>query len=697
MGYHISMEMLLLYGIRGGVILVLLMPLLVTGDTLFPFIVGKAVYSRALIEIVFGLWVALAYRYPSHRLPRSWILIAFGIYLGVAALAGVFGVSTQRSLWSTYERMQGVIDLAHWFALAVVLISVFRPLSHWRALLNINLGVSLVLALLGLAQHYDVSIPGFGFLDPTERLDITLGNPTYVGSYMMVNLLIALGFLSQSYQNRAERRVSPPSTRRRRRRRRQRVTRDWRPFWWRVFWITVIGLDFWTLWQTGSRGALIALVSGLMVFVFLYLIWGTSKTGKRLGYTFVGVVVGLGLLIGFGGNTAIYERVAESNVMFRQFGKIGLTEKSIKGRWTSLSAGFEGFAARPALGWGPENYMIAWGRYFDSASGVTERFDQAHNKLVEEMTTKGIIGLLSYLAVWGLMVKVLHRRIKEGNPDQQLLTMSVGAALTGYFVQNLFLFDTPATFLQFIILLGFIASVEVTSAESEVEPSISRAEPTPANSDGGRAAWLDKLRTLGDANLVGRAKTPRYVFTAALALGFLAIYSSLAIFLIINYKTYDAAQAVVRAANPSIEWDESLGLFDRSINSFRPLANYPRLLMFNKLSGAFGELAMGQNKNALTVGQAREALAMAEVEARRAINTEPQGWRMYVGLGYLYQNVALLEPANLDTSVYLEKSRSYVDKAAELAPDTLEVGHLLERQQATEVRYQKLQKEAASE
>ena len=67
------MERALLLGIRSGVFL-LLMPLLVTGDTIFPFVVGKAPYSRALIEIVFGLWLVLALISPSHRPPRSLLL-----------------------------------------------------------------------------------------------------------------------------------------------------------------------------------------------------------------------------------------------------------------------------------------------------------------------------------------------------------------------------------------------------------------------------------------------------------------------------------------------------------------------------------------------------------------------------------------------------------------------------------------------
>ena len=205
-----SVDKALLYSVWTGLFLLLLMPLVITPGTIFPYIVGKAIYARVVIEVTFGLWLVLAYRDSSFRPPRSRLLLMFAAYLGVSLLMGFFGVSLQRSLWSTYERMQGVIDLAHWFALTVALTSVFRSLQGWRYLLNFNLGVSLAMSLLGMAQRYEVrTIPFYHFLQTSDRLDITLGNPTFVGAYMLVNVLIGLGLLIDSFQNRPELTPSP--------------------------------------------------------------------------------------------------------------------------------------------------------------------------------------------------------------------------------------------------------------------------------------------------------------------------------------------------------------------------------------------------------------------------------------------------------------------------------------------------------
>ena len=241
-----GLEVSLVLGIRTAVFLVVLTPLIVTTSTFFPFIVGKAVFARTFIEIAFGLWLVLAFAYPRYRPRRSWLVLGFGVYLIVAILASIAGVSLQRSLWSTYERMQGVFDLAHWFVLVLVVTSVYRTAADWRMLLNFNLGVSVVMALLGVAQRFDAwTLPFYGFLENDIRIDITLGNPTFVGAYMLVNVLIALGFMARSLRTDTEPEPARGgSTRAERRRRRERAAEGGiSPIvLWQVFWTLCVGI-----------------------------------------------------------------------------------------------------------------------------------------------------------------------------------------------------------------------------------------------------------------------------------------------------------------------------------------------------------------------------------------------------------------------------------------------------------------------
>ena len=626
--------------------LVLLMPLLVLSggfETFFPFIVGKALYGRAMIEIVFALWLILIYRHPEHRPGWSRVLVAFAIYVLIAVLAGALGVSWQRSLWSTYERMQGIVDLSHWLAFVVVVASAFRSWAHWRYLLNFNLAVSLVVGILGLAQYFDANVPGYRFLHGAPRLDITLGNATFVGAFMLVNILVALGFLARSFVGEPSPQATRPAERRRRRRRARGGHQVSAVVYWRAFWIVVIGLDFAMLWLGATRGGLLGLAAGLAAAAVGYGLLGKLPRVRRVALSGFGLLVVLALLYGITASTGALERVGSSNLTLRRIATVGPEDLSIKGRITSLSAGLQGFLDRPILGWGPENYGVAWARYFDAQAGITETFDQAHNKPVEELTTKGILGFLSYAAIWVVMGMVVVRRFREHDPGQQLFTLFIGAALAGYFVQNLFLFDTPATGLQFYLVMGYVVYLELAGREYEVEPAGERRRATEARVE---SPWKKPLPAYGLVALVIVAATGVYFGWRA------------------NYETFSAARETARTYNSSITWEQRFEYFRGAIDGFQPLANYPRQLLLDQVAA---------NWNGLTEDQASQALEMARGEALKIFESEPQGWRGPVKLTNMYLAAAGSHPELLPAAkFYLAQSRL-------VAPGTLEVA-LLKRE-----------------
>lgn len=633
-------------------------------DTFFPYVVGKALYARTLIEVAFGLWVVLALRYPSFRTPRSWLLVIFGAYLLIALLAASFGVSQQRSLWSTYERMTGVVDLAHWFIYVVVLVSVFRSWAHWRALLNINLGIGFFLGLLGLTQYFGIKV--LGFLSAAERLDITLGNATYVGTYMLVNVLIALAFLGRSLARPdGATAASPVSVQARKRRRRTRRRTDSgievsSETLWRAFWIAATLLSVWMLFLSGSRGALGGLVVGLLASATGYIIWGQERRVRHLSLALIGVALFLVLLVALGRNTAAFDRIAGSNPMLSRIALLGANDASLRGRYNSAVLGLRGFAARPILGWGPENFAIAYDRYLTTdivAQSVTS-YDQAHNKLIEELTTKGVLGFSGYVAIWIYMLWAISRRVRWQSPQDQVFTLLIGGALAGYFAQNLFLFDTPGTVVQFVLLLGYVAYLESAAKPRAIlETGAVRPGSLPASA--GRPPYLQSGASLAIA-----------LVSIGVIVG-LAIYS-------INYAPYKGSRTIlsaIRRSTPdySITWGERLDLFDKTIRAFPPLANYPRIVMFNSVTNNWGNL---------TGEEAAAALRAADREGRDGISSEPQEWRVYVGWAALYQRAAPID------SAFAEKARELVDEAVKLAPARIEVQRSLVLQHIVEGDYE---------
>ena len=177
--------------LRGGLIVLLLMPLVITPKTLALFLLGKALYARALIEIITALWIfGLLWKFAP-RPPRSWVLLAFAAYVIIATVSAFWGVSFTRSIWSTYGRMTGVWDLFHWLLLVVAATAVIGSLKDWRTIINCNLGVALFLSLLALAQAAGLSAQC--------RVAAALGHPSYLAAILVVTTTLAVGLLVQSF------------------------------------------------------------------------------------------------------------------------------------------------------------------------------------------------------------------------------------------------------------------------------------------------------------------------------------------------------------------------------------------------------------------------------------------------------------------------------------------------------------------
>ena len=320
------------------------------------------------------------------------------------------------------------------FAFVLVAGSVFRSLGDWKLLLSVNLGVSAIVSLLGLGQHFDVL--NSGILDSGNRITSTLGNATYVGAYTVVNSLVGIGLIVQSFGGRLTSAVDTSSgSRAARRRRARRSRRRTQAFdavpWLRTLWTLAIIANMWALWLSGTRGAVLGLGAGAVVFAFTYAGWGAVAPVRKVAFGILVATVAALLLFVVARTTDALDPIIESSTMLGRVSNIGLGDSSIKGRVVSAEAGLRAYQDKPIFGWGPENYMIAWGRYVDSDSGIRERFDQAHSKLVEEITTKGTVGLVTYLAIWLVAGVVIVRSVRRRPGFDQLFVWIIGAVPGG--------------------------------------------------------------------------------------------------------------------------------------------------------------------------------------------------------------------------------------------------------------------------
>jgi tetratricopeptide (TPR) repeat protein len=139
----------------------------------------------------------------------------------------------------------------------------------------------------------------------------------------------------------------------------------------------------------------------------------------------------------------------------------------------------KGFAARPILGWGWENFATVFNRYYDPHLFPVENwFDRAHNIVFDTLINTGLVGLLSYLAIFGVVFWTLWRAYKRKRIDFLNMTL-FSILLVGYFAENFFVFDMLYSYLPFFTVLAFVSWVGKTEENSTSQPSQGQAVVRP--------------------------------------------------------------------------------------------------------------------------------------------------------------------------------------------------------------------------
>jgi hypothetical protein len=655
----------LLSSICAGLVLLLCLPLVVTPWTLSPFVFGKAVYARGLILVIFALWLVLRLRDPTYGITRSWVLLAFTVYVMAALLSAVTGPSSAQSLASSYSQMTGAWDLVLWLLFAVVAVSVLRSPRAWRSLLNWGLLVALALSLLALAQSFGLG--GRVYLAKTCQLTATLGNPTYLGAILVVTTLTAAGFMARSFLPNPEGRRSEqrnrPLSGGRARKGPENSDQDadhalgWPVHLWRVFWAASIVLGTWVLFHTGSRSAFIGLVAGAFAMPLALAIWGNRKAlvpvalGSGGVLLFVAILYGLGETTGFpsvggcGGaevssrisqlvSTAVEERgfasgrtapeersfaprsTAPEEKSFAS-GSTAVEEKSfasdgsVAHRLAYIEVGLKAFLDRPIFGWGHGNFAPAFERFAEATIyryGLA-RPDQAHNQPIEELATHGVVGTLSFAALWLALLWAVVRRRRP--PKEEIMAYGVLGALAGLFVQNLFLFYTPATLLYWVILVAWVAG-----QETKLDPGLERGPVTPGPETAHRSSRYGR----------GRLVSPPWA-PAALTVALIPVIGYAMYHLV--YVPYSANRTFMQAYTGSYPLPQRLVLASRSFNASPGMSNMPKELMFGLLL---------DNLERFSAEERRQIAAFVLYETQRTLERDPRNVRIVAS------GVAILQP-----------------------------------------------------
>jgi O-antigen ligase len=425
-------------GVYGG----LLMPLVYTRSVAYPFIFPKMLFFQVLVGLAFPAWVVLASHKQEYRPSRSRMLIGVLVWFAAMGLSTILGASPRHSFFATQERMTGLFALLHflaWFAMAS---SVFTSARHWRRLLEFQIAVGFVAACLTfLVPHYP-SLIGMGGSGVGGRLSGLFGNPIFAAAYQNFNIFFVI-FLWQG-----------ASARR----------RGW--------YVLVLAACVASLVAAGSRGPMLGLVVGLAVTALVLAVWGGHR---RFVWFAAGslacVVSAYAAFLVFVAQSPALEPFWANHANLQHFFQFSVDVQRIR-LWT---AAWDGFVARPVLGWGPLNYEVMLDVFYRPEFHTLGINDEPHNWLLGVVSETGLLGLLAFGTMWVTFFWSLAsaRRTQSLSPIAAAALMGAGA---GHFVQNVMAFDSPVTNLTtYLVFAIAAASSPLPQKASNVVSAISEA------------------------------------------------------------------------------------------------------------------------------------------------------------------------------------------------------------------------------
>ncbi|MBI1824143.1 MAG: O-antigen ligase family protein [Nitrospirae bacterium] len=417
------------------------LPLLMAQSAFFPYITGKVMYLRFSITTVAIVCLVCFMRDKLFKaqmhakikvLRRDPIFISLVVHFLIFTMSAFFAVNKYWAFYGSIERGEGVIGM--WFFFGFFLFSALLfKMREWVWFFKLGMAASVIL-------FTDAAI---AFSNGADRPASFAGHPIYLGVFFVYVMFSSwIVYFSKEKTN----------------------------WFWKIFSVALVPMCLVGILIAEARGAIVGLAAGFL-FTLIYLAfrgheikWRGFRLRTIASSLLLLLVVSVGAFV-VTRHSSLWQKIPGLDRLAKVSSKDNTTVSRLLTAKVALRAvdPREENLDKLLLGWGPENFLIAWDKYYDpdiyqydSAS-----LDRAHNKLLDVLVMNGIFGLISYLAIWFFAFK----RIWAGRGGSRTAPTEVGqievqSALlffgVSYFVQNLFVFDSVVTYTPFFAFLSFL-------------------------------------------------------------------------------------------------------------------------------------------------------------------------------------------------------------------------------------------------
>jgi tetratricopeptide (TPR) repeat protein len=409
---------------------------------------GKAIIFRIIISFfiyIFLYRVIAEKKYNIFKeIIKNKIVILLLILLLLYLLATVFSLDPRFSFWGSPLRSGGSLNYILFIIFAVLAFLIIKK-KDWKKLWDFSFLIGVLVTLVALAQKLRIFS---GFIIPhSDRAIGTMGGAPFLALYLCLLLFMAFSFGINTAGK-----------------------KKWLYFASSAFFIFGVILS-------GSRGAILGVLIGFLFYVLFY----PSQKIRLVKIASLGflalIVLGLWILNSqpslvakieqnkIAGNA--FERVWSSvEPMFnvKSFSLYDISSSVFKDRTASWIISIKALKEKPLLGYGPENFSIAFDKYYNmSLPGLnegTDWWDRAHNFIFDISVAEGVPALVVFLLLFIFLFLKLQK-------NKSVLKHGLQATFIVYLINNLFNFDVFSTFLLFFFSVAF--ALYLTSEKPNLE------------------------------------------------------------------------------------------------------------------------------------------------------------------------------------------------------------------------------------
>jgi O-antigen ligase/Flp pilus assembly protein TadD len=418
-------------------LIIFLTPFIFTwvNQELFEF--NKMIFVYGMTILIVTLWGArmiIEKKFIFKRSKLDYFLLAFFVS---QLLSTIFSMHQRTSFFGYYSRFNGgLLSIISYLLLFYAFVSNIEK-KQINVIIDSLLVSAFLVSLYAIPEHFGHSPSCFLITQKfdvacwkqkvQERVFASFGQPNWLAAYLAAVIPLNLNFLVKK-DNSNGRKI--------------------------FLWLNLILMTT-ALFFTQSRSAILALAIALIFFAAVKIVSSPKKLQKKLFAKFslaATIMAFLLLLIGTPYTPNLKELINKNQAVSENHNtQIESEENNIETGGSASSeirkvvwqGAFKVWQRHPILGSGVETFAYSY--YLDRPiehnllSEWDFLYNKAHNEILNYMATTGLLGTLSYLAIFTCFFWLVFKELKNKNNENGL---AIAAAIIAIFISNFFGFST---------------------------------------------------------------------------------------------------------------------------------------------------------------------------------------------------------------------------------------------------------------